>query len=530
MRIAFVTPPLVKPSEPGLSAAAAARWFRLRGVDAFAVDASIGWYGRTLSAGSLEASMREADLRGYTEGSLQAFRQALRGGTEPLRRPATYQSRKVYSSAASQLVSALRLASVPHPGFHLRVADVEAEGRRPHCAADIQAVAQAPTPFDAYFLEELIPRLTAEGTTHLAISLTFLHQAYAAFRLAHLVRERLPGVLRLLGGPLPACWHAVGACLEGPAFDLFDRVFPRSDPRERESLVSELGGGPYSAPELLAPDLEDTDWGAYFVPMPTVPVALGRGCYWRRCTFCPDYLHPAYHSGGRRALEGWLDEVAERFPGGAMLHLTDSALPPRLLERVAEIVRQRGLPLRWHGFVRLEAAFADPGLAQRLAEGGCAMLQWGLESASARLLAMMEKGVDLPQARAALRSSATAGIRNHVYLLFGLPTETEGDREATLAFVQEEQSVLHDLNASLLNLPRRSPMHADPGAFGITRLSPFGVETDLSLYDDFRCGASHPRLEARQWLGRRFFRDPAVKGIVGNLNAPFKANHSCFLP
>jgi hypothetical protein len=41
-RIAFITPPLIKPSEPGLSAAAAAQWFRQRGVDAFALDASIG--------------------------------------------------------------------------------------------------------------------------------------------------------------------------------------------------------------------------------------------------------------------------------------------------------------------------------------------------------------------------------------------------------------------------------------------------------------------------------------------------------
>jgi hypothetical protein len=37
-------------------------------------------------------------------------------------------------------------------------------------------------------------------------------------------------------------------------------------------------------------------------------------------------------------------------------------------------------------------------------------------------------------------------------------------------------------------------------------------------------------LEARHWLAAHFFKDPVVKGILGDLNGPFKENHSCFLP
>jgi len=533
MRIAFITPPLIKPSEPGLSAAAAARWFQGCGVEAFAIDGSIGWYGQALSSSNLEAALQVAEAKGYAKGSLQAFRQAIRDVNSPLpplKRPETYRQRRTYSSANSHLVNALRLASVPFPGFHLRVADVEIEGRRPHSAEDLDHVARNPTPFDAYFQETLIPRLAREGVTHVGISLTFLHQAYAAFRLAFLLAERLPQVQRLLGGPLVACWEAVGAHLVKPAFSLFHRVCPTRAMAEMEALARELGGTRSPEDGVLAPDLANTPWEAYFVPRPTVPVALGRGCYWRRCTFCPDYLHPSYHPGKADALEAWLVATAERFPEGAMLHLTDSALSPPLLERVADIIHSRKLPLQWHGFVRLEARFAEPGLMTKLAQGGCVMLQWGLETASPRLLELMDKGVTPEQARAVLRNSAQAGIRNHAYLLFGLPTETEEDREMTLRFVQEETAVFHDLNASILNLPRRSPMHEAPERYGITALSPFGHETDLSLYDDFRCGNVHPRLEARQWLGRRFLKDPAVKAILGDLNAPFKANHGCFLP
>lgn len=532
-RIAFITPPLIKPAEPGLSGAAAAQWFKGRGLDALAVDASIGWYRHILDAGRMEATLKQAESQGCPHGAMMAFRQTARNAATAglaLRRPETYLDRRIYSSATNHLSNVLRLTSVTHEGFQLRLADVEVEGHRPHRSEDLEAVASRPGPFDGYFLEELIPWLERERITHAALSFTFLNQAFAGFRLAFLLRERLPDLQRLAGGPLMACWSAVEATMGTGAFMLFHRVCPTSTEAEMDSLALELGGAPNGERSVLAPDLIDTPWEHYLVPTPTVPVALGRGCYWRRCTFCPDYLHPAYRPGNRDALTSWLEGVAARFPEGAMLHLTDSALSPVLLERVADVIQKQRLPLRWHGFARMENRFADHDFMRHLAEGGCSMLQWGLETASPRLLDMMDKGVTPGQARGVLQSSAAAGIKNHAYLLFGLPTETDGDRETTLAFVQAEAGSLHDLNASLLNLPKRSPMHESPERYGITSLSPFGPETDLSLYSDFRCGDSHPRLEARQWLSARFFKDPVVKGILGDLNAPFKENHSCFLP
>lgn len=532
-RIAFITPPLIKPAEPGLSAAAAAQWFKGRGVDALAVDASLGWYRHILEPGRLEAARQQAEGQGCSRGARLAFHQTVRQAAAAglaLRQPETYLDRRVYSSATNHLVNVLRLTSATHAGFQLRLADVEVAGHRPQRSEDLAAVAHRPGPFDGYFLDTLIPWLEREQITHAAVSFTFLNQAYAGFRLACLLRERLPDLQRLAGGPLLACWGAAEATMDTGPFTLFHRVFPTSTEAEMATLALELGGKVSEEKSVLAPDLMATPWEHYLVPVPTVPVALGRGCYWRRCTFCPDYLHPAYRPGSHDALTGWLARVAARFPDGAMLHLTDSALSPALLERVAEVIHQQRLPLRWHGFARLEARFAEPGFMRHLAAGGCAMLQWGLETASPRLLDMLDKGVTPSQARDVLRSSAAAGIKNHAYLLFGLPTETEADREATLGFVQAEAGALHDLNASLLNLPKRSPMHEEPERYGITAISSFGAATDLSLYSDFRCGASHPRLEARHWLAARFFKDPVVKDILGDLNAPFKENHSCFLP
>ncbi len=528
-RLALITLPFIKPCEPGLSAPAAAAWMQARGVDAFALDASIGWMEHALAPERLDLALSFAQH--VNPGALQAFHLAARDAAQPspLRRAATYQDRRVYTSAVGRLTTLLKLVSQPWPDLQLRIGDVTSPRLRPQSSADLLEVGRLPGPFDTYFTDVLIPELRRQNVTHVGLSLSFLHQAFATWRLAHLLERDFPEAQRWLGGPLVACWEAAGARTDGPAFEPFHRIFAADTDAAMEAVALELGGQAVGPRPMLAPDLHATPWEAYLSPTPVVPVALGRGCYWRRCTFCPDHLHPTYGPCGKDTLTEWLEGVAARFPDGAMLHFTDSACAPNLLDRVAKTIQRGKLPLRWHGFVRMEAKFADPTFTRHLKEGGCTMLQWGIETASPRMLDLLDKGVDPDRARAVLRSASSAGIRSHAYLLFGLPGETDVDRELTLDFVRAEAAHFHDLNLSLLNLPRQSPMHRNADRYGITELRPFGGEAELSLYDDFRCGTSHPRLEARRWLGQHFYKDPAVKRLLGDLNNPFKANHGCFL-
>ncbi len=60
--------------------------------------------------------------------------------------------------------------------------------------------------------------------------------------------------------------------------------------------------------------------------------------------------------------------------------------------------------------------------------------------AAARQAVRRLAAIDSPRAALAMRvlqATGAAGIRNQVYLLFGLPSETAADREATLALVVE---------------------------------------------------------------------------------------------
>lgn len=465
-------------------------------------------------------------------GAARAFDSVLRSAApgRALRRAETYANRHVYTSAIRDLERALQLTAAPHEGLRLGIAMIGWDDKRVESRETLRRFALDPGPFDDYVLDVLLPILDGMHASHVAVSLTFQQQAPAAFRIARMLAEHRPSMRRWLGGPLVACWQAAGFDLGGEPFGWFDHVAAGTH-EDLAALAAEVSTGLVTefAAAPLSPRIQDVSWDSYLSPVPVVPAAVGRGCYWRRCTFCPDHQHARHAPCSVDALAGWLRDVAARFPEGAMVHFTDSAVPPAFLEHIAEVVRRERLPIQWHGFVRVEECLAEEAFARHLVEGGCAMLQLGVETGSSRLLERTGKGTDPDRTRRVLRGTAAAGIRNHVYLLFALPTETDEDREMTLSLVEACGSDVLAINPALLNLPLGSPMYRHPERFGITETFPFGPGADLALYRDFRCGASHPRSEARRWLGQRFFKHTAVRRVQRHLRSPFKANHLCFL-
>jgi hypothetical protein len=542
MSFVVVTPPPAKPSEPGLSAAAAARILRHFGAEATSVDASIGWHRFALAPTRLTRTLATLAEQGLERSHEKSLARAVRHLAEqplPLQRRATYQSRRVYTSAVADLERALAIAASGYPGVRLGVASVAYVDPplRLESKADLTAMRDLPSPFDEYFERELLPSLAHART--LAVSVTFQQQVPVALRLLTLARASYPKITRVLGGPMVACWLKNGHRMDGPPFDVCDQVLAGTDAelaelaardRAQDGLAPLPTPRPWQDEGPLSVPLADANWEHYLTPEPSVPLALARGCYWRRCTFCPDYLHRGYDACAHESLAPWLRFVAQRFPGGAMLHLTDSALPADALLQLARVIARERLPLRWHGFVRVEPALADPAFVAQLAEGGCVMLQLGVETGSPRLLELLGKGATVDLARRVLTTTAAAGIKNQVYLLFGVPTETDVDRELTLAMVESLGPAIFAINASLLNLPRKSPMHRHPERFGISAIMPFSNDADLSLYEDFRSGDLHPRVLARHWLDHRFDKSLVVRRIRQDLRSPFAANHLCFLP
>jgi len=248
-------------------------------------------------------------------------------------------------------------------------------------------------------------------------------------------------------------------------------------------------------------------------------MATSEGCFWGRCNYCPE-------ATGRRPFsllhDQQLPDVMRDLwhrTGAALVHLSDSAIPPQSLELLA---RQRW-PLAWYGFSRFHKLLAQPGVAAGLKRSGCKMLQLGLESGSPEVLRRLNKGLNLDLARRVLANLSRHGVAVYLYVMFGVPGETEQDAEMTLDFVADNAPHISYLNTSILNLPLASPPEQ-----GLQRV-PFPQAKDLTLYSDFLERSGMDRKEARHFLERRFARHPEVAALLRRTPLVFGANHAPFM-
>ena len=138
---------------------------------------------------------------------------------------------------------------------------------------------------------------------------------------------------------------------------------------------------------------------------------------------------------------------------------------------MAAELKRRKLSISWWGNVRFEKAFT-PELCRELAESGCIAVSGGLEAASDRLLARMNKGVTVAQAARAAKAFADAGILVHAYLMYGFPTQTAQETVDALETVRQlfAEGCLHSAYFHRFACTVHSPVGREPEKFGVELL------------------------------------------------------------
>jgi hypothetical protein len=524
--LALIVPPVAKPCEPLIGAYSLARLVRRQNLPVSVIDANLDWFHYQLWGPGRPATDPEGQGKpaGSSGRRLQrALRHTCNGN--PLRDPFTYRVRDRYQQAVEHLETVLRGAAADLADERAGLADFRVRGCRPVSRQDLIAYQQRSTSiFDTYLKDSLVPQIIDMRPQVIGFSVTFLHQMFATMRMASILRRELPHIPLVLGGALVECWR--GADWRRPPFDQFDAVIPLQS-SSWDTWRSRFGlQVPYPNGLPFFPDPEDIVARAFFAPEPIVPLALGLGCAWGRCTFCPDYRRHPYQASTEQSWLQTLERVLEHHPA-LTLHLSDSCVAPEALDRLADAIHERALPVRWYAFVRLEKSLLQPGRLEQWVAGGCRLLQFGLETAATELLKAMHKGIQLRHAAAVLRRASDLGIRNYVYLLFGFPGETHDHQLQTLDFIVQHQQIIHYLNNAIFNLPKDSPIAMKPEAFSIRNLRRFPGETgDLSIYLDFDDGLGSARRRARSFLQQEFLAEPAVRQRVLALPPVFKSNHA----
>ena len=193
--------------------------------------------------------------------------------------------------------------------------------------------------------------------------------------------------------------------------------------------------------EVAVPNCNGLDFSKYFIPEPIFPIQISRGCYWGKCSFCDirnDKKHFIIKTPKQVVDE--IVEIKEKY-GISNFEFTDESLPPKYHSCLADELIKRKVDINFYCMVRLEKKFTKE-LLSKMQKAGAKMLSWGYEAGSSRVLSLMNKGIDSRSRYRILKDSASLGIWNHIFIMFGFPTETFKESLYTAKTVAKHKDVI----------------------------------------------------------------------------------------
>ena len=203
-------------------------------------------------------------------------------------------------------------------------------------------------------------------------------------------------------------------------------------------------------------------------------LTVAHGCYWKRCSFCDvtlDYIG-RYETAPATLLVDRIEQIVAQ-TGQTGFHFVDEAAPPLALRDLAIELLKRRVSISWWGNIRFEKTFT-PDLCRLLAASGCIAISGGLEVASDRLLALMEKGVTIAQVARVTQGFTAAGVLVHAYLMYGFPTQTAQETVDALEVVRQlfDAGIVQSGYWHRFSMTAHSPVGKNPAKYQVAAIGP----------------------------------------------------------
>lgn len=254
------------------------------------------------------------------------------------------------------------------------------------------------------------------------------------------------------------------------------------------------------------PDFEGYDFSKYFSPETVIPVQLGKGCYWGKCSFCDFYT--GQQKFDMKSVKRAVDEVEylSKKYNSRLFNFVDEAVPPKFYNEFAKEVKKRNLEIYYYSFARLEKTFT-PEVLKNLYESGARFFMWGYESQSERIMKLMNKGIDLSYRRKILEDSREAGLWNLCTFLLGYPTETQEELQSTIDVIYDHELV-NTCTPSNFALKKNSILKNNTSSVGITDFTENG-ELHISYKYHSLTQTMEEVKERRNSFERKYLEDTA---------------------
>ncbi|MEA3468145.1 MAG: radical SAM protein [Thermodesulfobacteriota bacterium] len=495
----LIFPPLAKACEPPAGIARLAGFLRANNQKCTLWDANLE--GQLYLLGQKQSPVDTWSKRAWK--NVQANILALRSQK-------LYTNNDRYQRAVRDVNRALTQSCI-ETDTTISLADYQDVKLSPHKSSDLLQAAEEykNNIFFPFFQRELAKLLVRQNDPWIGISLNYLSQAIPAFALAGLLKKEYPTFKIIAGGGLVTSW------LRSPAWiNPFPELFEHLVAGPGETPLLELFSN-NSTHRHQTPDFTGLPLDKYLAPGLILPYSASTGCYWNRCSFCPEKAegNPYIKLSSNQVMKDLRTLTDEYQP--RLIHLLDNAVAPSLMKH---LIRQP-LGSDWYGFARISPELSSQKFCIELRKSGCVMLKLGIESGSQEVLDAMDKGINLRVVEESLTALKQAGIATYVYLLFGTPSEDITKARQTLDFTVQNADAITFLNLAVFNLP----LHSEESH--TLELHDFS-SADLSLYSNFQHPLGWSRKEVRNFLATEFKTHPLIRQILQRDPPFFTSNHA----
>jgi hypothetical protein len=392
-------------------------------------------------------------------------------------------------------------------------------------------LAKEPSYIDQITLEILEQKIRTESPSFVAITAPFPGNVYSAFRCAKYMKQNHPHIKITFGGGYPNTELRSLKDIrvfeffdfitlddgEAPILNLLEYVDGKRKIEElkrtltlvenKVKYINNSNTPDFKQKDVGTPDYSDLPLRKYLSvievanPMHRLwsdgrwnKLTLAHGCYWSKCTFCDvslDYIK-IYEATTAKMLVDRMEELILQ-TGTNGFHFVDEAAPPALMRELAMEIIQRKLTVVWWTNIRFEKSFSYD-LCRLLAKSGCIAVSGGLEVASDRLLALIDKGVTVQQVAQVTDNFTQTGIMVHAYLMYGFPTQTAQETIDSLEMVRQlfELGIVQSGFWHQFALTAHSPIGLNPEKFNI-RITGLqnGTFANNDLYHEDKIGCDH---------------------------------------
>lgn len=421
-------------------------------------------------------------------------------------------------NAFETIISCLDLASLPYYPASLHLQSYVAAAPVDSSRSLLQLVGdEEHNMFIDLYRRTVLPDIEREQPDVVGISIPSMPQMLAGMTLAHLIKEAGLPCHITVGGPhismlreelpkVPGIFQLIDSAVifdgEAALLQLVQTLEAGGDLKDVPNFIYNEGWqegeiGPIrvterKTPEKISdmplPDFDGLPLDRYLAPHLALPLLTARGCYFGKCAFCNvGYGEPESFSQLRAEhLADQMLQLHEKY-GVRHIFFSDEAVTPRNLRALSPILAERGTPVHWGGCVRFEKVVKQD-LLESMAEGGCRMILFGLESASQPVMDRMIKGTETEHMSRILNESAAAGIWNHTFFFFGFPGETLENAQETVNFLFQHKGSIHSAAMGTFLMERYSPAHRYPESFNVKRIIE-EPDKDLAIYFDYEVEA-----------------------------------------